>query len=248
MVEWVTGNVVQIKYWTDRLFSLVIHAPINTFSAGQFAKLKLDINNKNIQRAYSYVNAPYNENLEFYIISVLEGKLSPRLHALKPGNSLMITKDSSGSFILKAIPSCKELWMLATGTALGPYLSILDQRDDLDRFERIILVHATRFVQDLNYLTKMLELQRSYNGKLRIQTIVSREQAPGSITGRIPDLITNGALEKAVDTKLDARSSHVMLCGNPKMIHDVQQLLNINYDMHKNFKHRPGHVTSEHYW
>ncbi|AHF78934.1 Ferredoxin-NADP reductase [Sodalis praecaptivus] len=248
MAEWVTGNVVQVKHWTESLFSLIVHAPVDPFTAGQFAKLGLEINGEKIQRAYSYVNAPRNNNLEFYLVTVPEGKLSPPLHALAPGDSLMVTKEAAGFFVLDEIPPCDNLWMLATGTALGPYLSILEQGEGLERFQQIILVHAARFAQDLSYLPQMLELQQRYNGKLRVQTVVSREQAPGSLTGRVPALIADGSLEAAVDLRLDAENSHVMLCGNPQMVRDTQQMLKDSRGMRKHFKRKPGHMTSEHYW
>lgn len=248
MTEWVTGNVVQIKHWTDNLFSLIVHAPIAPFTAGQFTKLKMEIKGEKIQRAYSYVNAPKNNNLEFYLVTVSEGKLSLPLNALQTGDSLMVTKEATGFFVLNKIPSCIHLWMLATGTALGPYLSILEQGDGLERFQKIILVHATRFAQDLSYLPQMLDLQQRYKGKLSIQTVVSREKAPGSLTGRIPALIADGSLEAAVDLPLDAKNSHVMLCGNPQMVYDTQKILENNRGMRKHFTNKPGHTTNERYW
>lgn len=248
MTEWVTGNVVQVKHWTDRLFSLIIHAPIAPFTAGQFAKLGLEINGEKVQRAYSYVNAPRNHNLEFYLVTVPEGKFSSPLHRLQPGDNLMVTKEAAGFFVLDEIPPCDNLWMLASGTALGPYLSILEQGEGLARFSKIILVHSARFAQDLSYLPRMLELQLCFNGKLRIQTVVSREQTPGSLIGRVPALISDGSLEAAVDVRLEAENSHVMLCGNPQMVRDTRQLLKDSRGMRKHFKRKPGHITIEHYW
>lgn len=248
MAKWVMGKVIQVKHWTDRLFSLIVHAPIDPFTAGQFTKLSLEINGEKVQRAYSYVNAPRNENLEFYLVTISKGKLSPSLHTLQPGDNLMLTKEASGFFVLDRIFPCENLWMLATGTALGPYLSILEQGEGLDRFKQIVLVHATRFAHDLSYLPKMLELQHRYSCKLRIQTVVSREQAFGSLTGRVPALIADGSLEAAVNIKLDAENSHVMLCGNPQMVRDTQQLLEDNRCMRKHCNRKPGHMTIEHYW
>lgn len=86
MADWVTGKVTKVQNWTDALFSLTVHAPINPFTAGQFTKLGLEIDGERVQRAYSYVNAPDNPNLEFYLVTVPQGKLSPRLAALKPGD------------------------------------------------------------------------------------------------------------------------------------------------------------------
>ncbi|EJJ0116099.1 ferredoxin--NADP(+) reductase [Salmonella enterica] len=248
MADWVTGKVTKVQNWTDALFSLTVHAPINPFTAGQFTKLGLEIDGERVQRAYSYVNAPDNPNLEFYLVTVPQGKLSPRLAALKPGDEVQVVSDASGFFVLDEVPDCETLWMLATGTAIGPYLSILQYGQDLARFKNLVLVHAARFAADLSYLPLMLELQQRYEGKLRIQTVVSRENVPGSLTGRMPALIENGALEKTVGLSMDKETSHVMLCGNPQMVRDTQQLLKETRQMTKHLRRRPGHITAEHYW
>lgn len=138
--------------------------------------------------------------------------------------------------------------MLATGTAIGPYLSILQEGKDLERFKNLVLVHAARYAEDLSYLPLMLELQKRYEGKLRIQTVVSRETVAGSLHGRVPALIESGELERAVGLTMRAEDSHVMLCGNPQMVRDTQQLLKETRQMAKHLRRRPGHMTAEHYW
>lgn len=248
MAEWVNATVKEVKNWTDSLFSLVVNAPVDPFIAGQFAKLGLEIDGQRVQRAYSYVNAPNNPDLEFYLVDVPDGKLSPRLHALQAGDSLMVTKEAAGFFVVDEVPECDTLWMLATGTAIGPYLSILQQGENLARFQHIVLVHATRYAADLSYLPLMQQLQQSYGEKLRIQTVVSREQVAESLTGRVTALIESGELESRVGLTIDAESSHVMLCGNPQMVRDTQQVLMTSREMRKHLKRKPGHITSEHYW
>ena len=248
MANWVTGKVVKVQNWTDALFSLIVRAPVEPFTAGQFAKLGLDVDGERVQRAYSYVNAPSNPDLEFYLVTVPEGKLSPRLAALKPGDEVQVVSEAAGFFVLEEVPDCDTLWMLATGTAIGPYLSILEEGKDLDRFKNLVLVHAARYAADLSYLPQMQALEARYAGKLRIQSVVSRETAPGMLTGRIPFLIETGALEEAVGLPMNAESSHVMLCGNPQMVRDTQQLLKETRQMSKHLRRRPGHMTAEHYW
>ncbi|HIE6128800.1 TPA: ferredoxin--NADP(+) reductase [Proteus mirabilis] len=248
MANWITGKVIQVRHWTDTLISLVVHAPIDKFTAGQFAKLALEIDGERIQRAYSYVNSPQDPNLEFYLVTVPEGKLSPRLATLTVGDELLVTEQASGFFVLEEVPSANTLWMLSTGTAIGPFLSILQLGDDLDRFENIVLVHAVRYAGDLSYLPLMEQLAERYQGKLRIQTIVSRENHIGSLTGRIPALIESGALEKTVGLTISPEESHIMLCGNPEMVRDTQQLLKTQRDMRKHLRRKPGHITSEQYW
>ncbi|MBC3251826.1 ferredoxin--NADP(+) reductase [Serratia fonticola] len=248
MAEWVNGKVTGVQHWTDGLFSITVNAPIDSFTAGQFAKLSLEIDGERVQRAYSYVNAPSDPNLEFYLVTVPEGKLSPSLHQLQPGAEVMVTKEAAGFFVLEEVPDCDTLWMLATGTAIGPYLSILQEGKDLDRFNNLVLVHAARFARDLSYLPLMQQLQQRFNGKLRIQTVVSREEVAGSLTGRVPALLEDGRLEAAVGLTLDAETSHLMLCGNPQMVRDTQQMLKEKYQMRKHLRRKPGHITSEHYW
>lgn len=127
---------------------------------------------------------------------------------------MQVVSEAAGFFVLDEVPDCETLWMLATGTAIGPYLSILQLGKDLERFKNMVLVHAARYAADLSYLPLMQELEKRYEGKLRIQTVVSQETAAGSLTGRLPALIESGELESAVGLPMNKETSHVMLCGN----------------------------------
>nr|AAA24189.1 mvrA protein [Escherichia coli] len=108
MADWVTGKVTKVQNWTDALFSLTVHAPVLPFTAGQFTKLGLEIDGERVQRAYSYVNSPDNPDLEFYLVTVPDGKLSPRLAALKPGDEVQVVSDA-GFFVLDEVPHCKRM-------------------------------------------------------------------------------------------------------------------------------------------
>ncbi|MDR0807190.1 MAG: ferredoxin--NADP(+) reductase [Enterobacteriaceae bacterium] len=248
MADWVSGKVIRIEHWTDNLFSLYIHAPVCSFTAGQFAKLALEIDGERVQRAYSYVNSPDNPELEFYLVMMPEGKLSPQLHQLKAGDKVQVTQDAAGFFVLEEVPAADTLWLLSTGTAIGPFLSILQKGDDLDRMNHIVLVHAARYRRDLNYLPLMRELEKHYSGKLHIQTVTSREKSADSLFGRIPALIENGELESGVGLTISAENSHVMLCGNPDMVKETQQVLKLQRGMVKHLRRKAGHITSEQYW
>ncbi|EMI7064224.1 ferredoxin--NADP(+) reductase [Providencia rettgeri] len=248
MANWVTGTVTEAKFWTDSLFSLVIKAPIKPFTAGQYAKLGLEIEGERVQRAYSYVNAPSDDRLEFYFVIVPGGKLSPKLAKLKPNDTLQITDEATGFFVLDEIPPCKNLWMLSTGTAIGPFLSILQEGKDLERFEKIVLLHAVRYEKDLSYLPLMKTLEQQYQGKLKIVTVVSREHCANSLHGRVPALIECHTLEDAVGLTLSPETCHVMLCGNPEMVRDTRDTLKNSHQMVKHLRRKPGHISSEQYW
>lgn len=104
MADWVTGKVTKVQNWTDALFSLTVHAPVLPFTAGQFTKLGLEIEGERVQRAYSYVNSPDNPDLEFYLVTVPDGKLSPRLAALKSGDEVQVVSEAAGFFVLDEVP------------------------------------------------------------------------------------------------------------------------------------------------
>lgn len=248
MSIWIPATIIQIKHWTDRLFSLYMTAEINTFIPGQFAKIRTRIQGKFIQRAYSYLSAPSNPNLEFYIVKITSGILTTVLNDLQINDTLMISKESYGNFILNRIPKCIDLWMIASGTGISPYLSILESFDArLNNFVNIILIHAVRYSNNLNYLPKMMKLQNIYKGQLRIQTILSQEHVPNSLYGRVPNLIENSLLEKQIGLNFN-QNSHIMLCGNPQMISDTKNILNKKYGMIVHSHHVSGHITQERYW
>ena len=247
MTAWVVGIVLDVTHWTDRLFRLRLNAPIHPFTAGQFTKLALEVNGEKIQRAYSFVNSPDDDCLEFYLVNIPQGKLSSKLHQLKPGDNILITQQATGFLVLDEIPDSRDLWMIASGTAIGPYLSILQQGKGLECFENIVLVHAVRYASDLNYL-QLMEQLKQHNTKLKILSIVSREQHCQSLQGRIPALLLNGKLEESVGLSINKAQSHIMLCGNPQMVADTRQLLKETRQMDKHLRRKPGHITSENYW
>jgi len=248
MADWIEGKVIAITHFTAHLFSLTVQADIAPFIPGQFTKLAMHIDGQRFARAYSYVNAPRDRNLEFYIVKVEKGKLTSQLHQLQANDSIMLTRNATGYFTLTEVPDSKILWLLATGTGIAPYLSMLQQGDNLSRFDKIVLVHAVRYMQDLSYLALMEQLKNRFAAQLYIQPIVSRELVSGALHGRIPELIQNGALEDAINLPLNAKQSHVMLCGNPDMITEAQAVLRNNKHMNKNLRRTPGQFTSELYW
>lgn len=154
MADWIPAKVINNRHWNNDLFSLVLQANIEPFKAGQFTKLGLEIDGKMIQRAYSFVNPPSNDQIEVYATRVADGLLSPRLHALEPGQEVFISARANGYFTLEEVPEAEQLWLLATGTAIGPYLSILRESDAWKRFRKIVLVHAVRYSADLSYQAK----------------------------------------------------------------------------------------------
>ncbi|VFP81283.1 Flavodoxin/ferredoxin--NADP reductase [Buchnera aphidicola (Cinara kochiana kochiana)] len=248
MSQWLKANVIKLKKWKNNLFTLVIQAPINSFVAGQFTKLSyVNSDKKRIQRAYSFINPPHDKNLEFYILLIKTGQLTPRLYDIYH-HKIYIAKNSFGFFTITELPSKENIWMIATGTALGPYCSILQHENILNKFNKIILVYAVKYNIDLNYLNIFKKIKNKYKDKIIIKIILSQEKNKKYLYGRIPDLIRSGKLEKSINEPLHIDTSHVMLCGNPNMIQDTQKILFSLKNMKKHFRRKPGHITSENYW
>ncbi|KXF82752.1 ferredoxin--NADP reductase [Enterovibrio coralii] len=247
MATWIKAEVIENRRWNKDLFSLVLDADVAPFTAGQFAKLGLEIDGKLVQRAYSYVNAPSSKYIEIYATRVADGLLSPRLHELEAGDTVMITKDATGFFTLEEIPQGEHLWMLSTGTALGPFLSILQEEEVWQRFRKVVLVHAVRFSADLSYQAEINALKKTYSDQLIVQPFVSREPKAGALSGRITHALEDGMLERVVGFPFTAEQSQVMLCGNPQMVKDVKALL-LQKGLEKNLRKKPGNITVEQYW
>ena len=144
--KWVHGEVVNVKHWTESLYSVSVSAPEVKFVAGQYTKLSLSLKNEEVARPYSFVNSPNEEYLEFYSVSVPNGPLSTAMQTLKKGDSIKVGPRGNGFLILEEIPNVENIWMLATGTAIGPYLSILKTKDSWDKFKKVVLVHAVRYL------------------------------------------------------------------------------------------------------
>lgn len=247
MTNWIQGKVVENIHWTENLFSLKIDANVDSFTAGQFTSLALEIDGVRVARPYSYLSSPDQKPLEFFFYTATDGVLSNALVKLKAGDSVWVKQQSNGFFVLNEIPEAEELWMLGTGTGVAPFFSILNTDEPWQRFKKIALIHAVRTQADLRYQEAITALQEKYAGRLLFQAFVSREEITGTINGRVPAAIEDGSLESALNLKLDVAKSHIMLCGNPDMVKDTVEILKAR-GFAKNRRRTPGHITVENYW
>ena len=185
-------------------------------------------------------------------IVVPDGEFTSELSRLRVGDTLLVERQATGFLTLSRFVDGRDLWLLGTGTGVAPFLSILQDFEAWEKFERIILVYSAREAKELAYqsLIKTLgerEYLAEYAHKLTYIPIVTREQHPGTLNGRITTLIENGELERAAGVELTAQHSRVLICGNPQMVDDTRQLLK-QRDMQLSLSRRPGQVAVENYW
>ncbi len=244
--DWQEGKIVGKRHWSQGLYSLQIDAPLPDFTAGQYLKVALDLDGERIGRAYSLVNAPNERPLEIYFNEIPEGPLTPKLSDLDLGDRIWVADKARGVFTLDNVVSRRHLWMLATGTALGVFLSILKTPDAWERFERVILVHGARNSGELTYGETIAGIQAAQGDAFTFITALTRDSSETALRGRITSLLDSGRLQAAADADINADDSHLMLCGNSAMIEDVRAWLEAR-GMQRHKRHDPGHYTTEQY-
>ena len=223
------------------------------FRAGQFARLGVTkADGSTVWRAYSMVSSPHDEFLEFFSSVVPGGEFTSELSRLQVGDNLMVERQAFGFLTLDRFVDGRDLWLLATGTGIAPFLSILQEFEVWEKFERIVLVYSAREARELAYQDLIAglcsrEYLAEYAHKFVYVPIVTRERVPGALNARITTLIESGELEQAAGIELTAEHSRVMLCGNPQMIDDTRKLLKTR-DMQLSLSRRPGQVAVENYW
>jgi len=256
--NWVTAKVIENRKLTDRHYSLIIDAELLPFQAGQFARLQIEAINEGegesgelekFANPYSLINTPDEKYTEVYFNTVPDGKVSNGLAALKKGDTLEIAQPCVGFFVLSQIPKdVKNLWMLSTGTGIGPFLSMLKTAEAWERFDKIVLVHAVPQADELCYADLIEQFKSKHLKQFTFISIVSRENNAGSLKGRIPALIADGSLEEKAGLKINKDDSHVMLCGNSGMLKDTKLVLKEQFSMDRHLNHKPGHVSAEQYY
>ena len=246
--SWHQLKVKNVHRWTTKLFSLILENDGRTFIPGQFTRLALEQEGKKVARSFSYVSPP-GQDLEFYLVAVEGGELSSVYAELQAGDTALVSDLSAGFLTLEEVPPAKELWMLSTGTGIGPFLSILQEgKKVFANYQKIVLVHGVQYVQELAYRDLLLRLVEEHKDKFVYLPFTSQEQHEETECGRFTTSLQSKKILDSAGVDLHAASSHVMLCGNPEMIKQSSQLLTEVYGMKRHRRADPGQFSLEAYW
>ena len=226
------ARVLSVRHWTDRLFSFTTTREASfRFTSGQFVMIGLEVEGQPLMRAYSIASSPFAETLEFFSIKVPNGPLTSRLAHVVPGNNILVGRKATGTLLMQNLRPGRALYLLASGTGLAPFLSIIRDPDVYERFSRIVLVHGCRLVAELAY-DEMIRRELpsdefigdSVAAQLTYYPTVTRE--PFRHQGRIPVLIESGQLSRDIELPaLDPAFDRCMVCGSPAMLADTRSLL-----------------------
>ena len=270
-----TVTVLSKTTWTPNLFSFTVSRPDSfKFTAGQFVRLGVNPShlnyykqqgeagndvanealNEDIFRAYSIVSSPFDEVLEFFSIVIPNGAFTSQLQHLEVGDELLLNTMPFGFLTLARYqkPLPKDLWLLATGTGLAPFLSMLQDLKTWEDYEHIILAYSARSIEELAYVDKIKSLQEDFGSlvdnpaQLIFIPVVTREPIEGALTERLPKLLLDGTLQERAGIALDVDSTHVMLCGNPDMVEDTKETLK-SLELVMN-RRGEGNIAVENYW
>jgi ferredoxin--NADP+ reductase len=217
-----------------------------TFRPGQFMNLGLHLSGGFASRSYSLASAP-GAPLEVLLSRVGEGVLSPALFDLSAGSAITLDPKPQGFFSFDYVPPHEHLWLLATGTGLAPFMSMLRSGEAFARARRVVLAHGARGAEELAYRSELESLARARPEGFTYLPVLSRRAEAGLLSGRITDALASGQLEARAELRIDSESAHFLLCGNPAMIEQVTAQLQAR-GLRRHRQRAPGHITTEKYW
>ena len=227
-----TEKVLSVHHWNNTLFSFTTtRDPGFRFENGHFVMMGLPIEGKPLLRAYSIASANHDDYLEFFSIKVVNGALTSKLQHLRIGDEVLVSRKPTGTLTIHDLLPGKHLYLLGTGTGLAPFLSLIKDPETYHRFEKIVLVHGVRQVDELAYrevITEELPSNEYFGENVREKLIyyptVTREKFRNQ--GRLTDLIRSGKLfDDTGMPPLDPAVDRVMVCGSPAMLRDTCELL-----------------------
>jgi ferredoxin--NADP+ reductase len=227
-----TEKVLSVHHWNETLFSFTTtRDPGLKFENGHFVMIGLTVDGKPLVRAYSIASPNYQETLEFLSIKVQNGPLTSRLQHLKVGDDLLVSKKPVGTLVITDLLPGKNLFLFGSGTGLAPFMSIIQDPETYERFEKVILVHGVRWVSELAYhdfISKDLRehefLGEEISEKLLYYPTVTRDAFKNQ--GRITDLLTSGKLCADLGLpQINPVTDRAMICGSPAMLKDTSDIL-----------------------
>ncbi|MGP9789731.1 ferredoxin--NADP reductase [Roseinatronobacter sp. NSM] len=226
-------TVTSVTHYTDRLFAFRCTRPLSLrFRSGEFVMIGLlGDNGKPLLRAYSIASPSWDEELEFYSIKVPDGPLTSRLQHIQPGDKIILRPKPVGTLVLDALLPGKRLWMLATGTGIAPFASLLRDPDTWEKYEQVIVMHTCREQAELTYGRNLVEalpddplIGELVGDKLLYYPSTTREA--GQYTGRVTDNLSSGKVFADLGIPpLDPASDRAMVCGSLAFNLDIKKVL-----------------------
>ena len=247
-------TILALRSWTPTLLSIrVTRDPGFRFIPGHYARLGIpDSSGRAVFRPLSIVSAPADPHLEFFCTLIAGGEFSGRLASCRVGDPVEVEKASFGFLTVGSLAPGTDLWLLASGTGLAPYLSMLRDGAVWKAFDQIVVVHSVRRATELAYAEELGRLAQisptaDLRARLRYLPVVTREPGTSPLSERIPALLADGRLSQAAGVTLDSAHSRIMVCGNPDMTAELRGLFT-ERGFRTTRRGTPGQIAFEKYW
>ncbi|MGQ0533601.1 MAG: ferredoxin--NADP reductase [Caulobacteraceae bacterium] len=246
-----SAPVLDVTHYTEKLFAFsCARPPALRFRAGEFVMIGLMVGEKPLLRAYSIASPTWDDVLSFYSIKVPDGPLTTRLQHIKPGDDILVGRKPTGTLVLDALRPGVRLFLIATGTGLAPFASLVREPDTYARYDEVILTHTCRVDRELEYGREVVAAARAdlLVGDLacaRLRYVTTLTRAPHPIQGRITNLIADGVLFADLNAPaLNPERDRIMICGAAPVLRDMKAIaLAAGFDEGSN--HHPGGFVIE---
>lgn len=207
-------RVESVEHYTDTLFKFQLRKPEGyKFKAGQFTMINVEDTPK---RAYSFTSGPEDEFIEFYSIKVPDGALTSKLQLIEVGDFVTVSDKATGGLLVENLDEGQDLWLLATGTGIAPFISMLCDQSTYNRFKNIHVVWSVRVKEELDAFDDWLS-----NIGIDYIPIVTRDDRWSGQDQRITTLIEKGIIMNNSTPDKDK----VMLCGNMDFNKEIKVML-----------------------
>lgn len=252
--KWHEVEVLSRRTWTPGLISFRLARPADfRFTPGHYARLGLaEPGGEIVWRPFSMVSGEDEDFLEFFVVLVPDGAFSRRLASIQANDRMLIEKRSFGFLTLDQLASGDDLWMFASGTGLGPFMSILRDPATWRAFRHLVVVHSVRHAAELAYRDDIEAIREGpaaagVGTRLHYVPVVTRDPEATALHARIPQLILDGRLERFTGIAIESSHSRVMVCGNPDLARDMRALLK-SRGFGVGRRGAPGQMAFEKYW
>ena len=234
-------EVTEVTHYTDRLFRIKLERPKDfRFTAGEFTMIGLP--EDDIRRAYSITSGPFDDYLEFYSIKVPQGPLTSKLKNINVGDILDVGDRPTGTLVIANLELGGHLWLMATGTGIAPFISLLRDPATYAEFDKITVCWTVPEVADLKSYDTFLneEVKLFANDSMCEYTYfptVTREEFKNK--GRITKYIEEGMWDN-----ISPKTDKVMMCGSLDFNNDIKDIL-VNKGFTEATRRTPGTYAQE---
>lgn len=224
-------TVTSVRHYTDSLFKFRVTRPKSLrFRSGEFAMIGLPgETGKPLLRAYSIASPAWDDELEFYSIKVEGGPLTSRLRNIQPGDQIIVQPKPTGTLVLDALLPGKRIWLVASGTGIAPFASLIRDPDIYERFEAVILTHTCRTLAELDYGAELVSglasdplIGETAWNKLHYYPTTTRQASRHE--GRITELMRSGKVFTDLDLPPLGTEDRMMICGSMGLNREVAQI------------------------